>query len=281
MTLFKFSFGILAIAYLSACLYLFLEQKRFIFFPSTAIATTPADFNLVYQEVWLPVETKAGKVERIHGWWIPGKGEKTLLYLHGNGINIGANVADAYRFHQLGFSVLLIDYRGYGRSEGNFPTETAVYQDAETAWYYLVKERKIAAKDIFVYGHSLGGAIAINLVVKYPDAAGLIVQSSFTSMRQMVDRMGYYRIFPSRLILHQKFDSIQKVASLKIPVLFIHGVADEMIPYQMSEKLFAAAPEPKQLFLAPEAGHNNVAEVTGEKYSQIIRDFVQLVNNNQ
>lgn len=282
MTLFKllqFSIGMLAIAYLSACLYLFLEQKRFIFFPSTAIEITPADFNLVYQEVWLPVKNQGGKVERIHGWWIPGNGEKTLLYLHGNGINIGANVAHADRFHQLGFSVLLIDYRGYGRSEGNFPTETAVYQDAETAWNYLVKEKKIAAKQIFIYGHSLGGAIAIDLAVKYPDAAGVIVQSSFTSMRQMVDNMGYYRIFPSSLLLHQKFDSISKVAYLKIPVLFIHGVADEMIPDRMSQKLFAAAPEPKQLFLAPEAGHNDVAEITGEKYFQVIRDFLRLVNH--
>ena len=167
MTLFKllqFSIGLIVTAYLSACLYLFVEQKRFIFFPTATLETTPAAFNLLYQEVWLPVETKGGKVERIHGWWIPGKGKQTLLYLHGNGINISANVSHAYRFHQLGFSVLLIDYRGYGRSEGNFPTETAVYQDAETAWNYLVKERKIAAKDIFVYGHSLGGAIAINLV---------------------------------------------------------------------------------------------------------------------
>jgi alpha-beta hydrolase superfamily lysophospholipase len=122
-------------------------------------------------------------VERIHVWWIAAQPDaKVLLYLHGNGINMGAAVANAHQFHQLGFSVLLIDYRGYGRSEGSFPTETRVYQDAVTAWDYLVKQRQIQPSQIFLFGHSLGGAIAIDLAVQHPDAAGLIVESSFTSM---------------------------------------------------------------------------------------------------
>lgn len=277
--LLQFSLGLIAIAYISACLYLFWQQKRFIFFPSATIETTPAAFNLLYQEVWLPVTTKSGKIERLHGWWIPGKGEQTVIYLHGNGINIGANIAHAYRFHQLGFSILIFDYRGYGRSEGNFPTEAQVYEDAETAWHYLVEERGIAPKDIFIYGHSLGGAIAINLAVQHPDAAGLIVESSFTSIGEMVDKMGNYRIFPTRIILHQHFDSIKKVPNLKMPILFIHGVVDRLIPYQMSQKLFAAAPEPKQLFLVPEGGHNNVADMAGGKYLEMIQNFVQLTSN--
>ncbi len=103
---------VVAILYLSACLYLFFQQTRFIFFPSPVIEITPQFFHLRYQEVWLPVKTHSGKVERMHGWWIPATtaNNKVLLYLHGNGINIGANVAHANRFHQLGFSVLLIDY---------------------------------------------------------------------------------------------------------------------------------------------------------------------------
>ena len=272
------SIGAIAIIlYTAACLYLFFQQTRFIFFPSSAIETTPEFFNLDYQEVWLPVKTKSGEVERMHGWWIPASqpNAQVLLYLHGNGINIGANVAHANRFHRLGFSVLLPDYRGYGRSEGSFPTEAAVYQDAAVAWDYLVQERKIQPEQIFLYGHSLGGAVAIDLAVKQPDAAGLIVESSFTSIRDIVDYQSIYRIFPIDLILNQRFDSIRKVRSLALPVLFIHGTADLRVPATMSQQLYEAAPEPKQLILIPDAGHNNTAETAGDKYFQVMQKFVQ------
>lgn len=274
------SFGAIAlILYASACLYLFFGQTRFIFFPSPVIETTPEFFNLGYQDVWLPVNTKSGKLERLHSWYIPSSSQnvKVLLYLHGNGVNIGGNVAHANRFHQLGFSVLLPDYRGYGRSEGGFPTEATVYQDAAVAWDYLVKERKIQPSQIFIYGHSLGGAVAIDLAVKHPDAAGLIVENSFTSIRDIVDYQGVYRIFPIDLILHQRFDSLRKAPALKMPVLFIHGSGDLRVPATMSQQLYDAAPQPKQLVLIPDAGHNNTAEVAGEKYFQIVQKFVQQV----
>ncbi len=266
---------IVAIAYIAVCVLLFFQQTRFIFFPSPAIQTTPEFFNLSYQEVWLPVSTRSGKVERMHGWWIPAARDnaKVLLYLHGNGINIGANIAHAYRFYQLGFSVLLMDYRGYGRSEGAFPTEARVYQDAAAAWNYLVKKRQIQPSQIFIYGHSLGGAIAIDLAVQHPEAAGLIVESSFTSIREIVAHQGRFWMFPVDLILNQRFDSITKVRSLQMPVLFIHGTADLMVPAAMSQLLYAAAPEPKQLLLIPGAGHNDVAEVASSQYLQAVQRF--------
>lgn len=272
------SIGVVAaLIYVGASVYLFLQQTRFIFFPSPLIQTTPEFFNLRYQEVWLSVTTSGG-VERIHGWWIPAQSNaRVLLYLHGNGINIGANVAHAQRFHNMGFSVLLIDYRGYGQSEGAFPTEASVYQDAAVAWDHLVQQRQINPNQIFIYGHSLGGAIAINLALQQPNAAGLIVESSFTSIRDMVDLQPIYRVFPVDLILRQRFDSIHKVRSLQLPVLFIHGTADWQVPAQMSQRLYAAAPEPKQLVLIPNAGHNNVAETAGNQYLQTVKNFVQQV----
>lgn len=274
---------VVAIAYIATCLYMFFQQSRFIFFPTAVIETTPQLFNLSYQEIWLPVANKLGKVERIHGWWIPSAqpDAKVLLYFHGNGINIGANVAHANRFHQMGFSVLLIDYRGYGRSEGNFPTEAAVYQDAATTWDYLVQQQQVKPSQIYIYGHSLGGAIATDLAVDHPDAAGLIVESSFTSMQQMVDYRRSYWMFPVGLILNQRFDSISKVRSLKIPVLFIHGTGDSVVPAAMSQQLYNIAPEPKQLVLIPNAGHNNTAEVAGSRYPQIVQKFVQQVQSHQ
>ena len=267
--------------YVIACLFLYCQQTRFIFFPRATIDTTPATFNLRYQEVWLPVKTVADRVEKIHAWWIPAStsSDRVLLYLHGNGINIGANVAHASRFHHMGFSVLLPDYRGYGLSEGDFPTEAQVYQDAQVAWDYLVKEKKIPPQRIFIYGHSLGGAVAIELAIKYLDAAGLIVESSFTSVVDMVNNQQIYRIFPIDILLHQRFDSINKVRSLAMPVLFIHGTADWQVPASMSQQLYQVAPQPKQIFLVPDAGHNNTAEIAGSKYFRVVQQFVRQVEN--
>ena len=268
--------------YTVACVFLYFWQTRFIFLPSPVITTTPQFFNLSYQEVWLPVKNHSGKVEHIHGWWIPAPqpNAKVLLYLHGNGSNIGANIGHAYRFHQMGFSVLLPDYRGYGRSEGK-PTEANVYQDAATAWNYLVQERQIQPSQIFIYGHSLGGAVAVDLAVQRPNAAGLIVESSFTSVSDAVKHIGKYRIFPVDLIVHQRFDALKKVRSLQVPVLFLHGTADWEVPASMSQQLYQAAPEPKQLVLIQGAGHNNTADVGGAKYLQAVQKFVQLVESQQ
>lgn len=278
----RFLLGLLVfggVTYAIATLALYFLQSRFIFVPSRIIETTPDSLNLPHQEVWLRVKTPNG-VERLHGWWLPSKqaNSKVLLYLHGNGLNIGANLNHANRFHQLGFSVLLVDYRGYGRSEGAFPTEQRVYEDAGAMWDYLVQERRIPPQNIFIYGHSLGGAIAIDLAAKQPQAAALIVESSFASIRKMIDYQPQFRFFPIDLILQNKFDSISKVRSLKMPVLFFHGKSDSLIPYEMSEQLFAAAPQPKRLLLVPDAGHNNLARIAGETYLQAVRKFAAEVS---
>ena len=247
------------LVYATIAVAIYVGQPRLIFHPTFTLEKTPAYFRLRHEEVWLPVKTKSGQLERIHGWWIPADGAAlgTLLYLHGNGINIGANVDQSNRLHKLGFAVLLIDYRGFGRSEGGFPTEASVYQDAETAWNYLIQERYVPKDEIFIYGHSLGGAVAIELATQHPKAAGLIVQNSFTSMTAMADRQWYSRIFPANLLVNQRFDSLEKVKLLKLPVLFIHGTADEVVPEAMSQALYAATPSPKQLLLVPDGQHNN------------------------
>jgi len=269
--------AVVAIAYLTICIFLARQQTRFIFFPSSVIEVTPEKFSIPYEDVWLPVTAKSGQVERLHGWWMPAKhpNSKVLLYLHGNGENISANVSHAHRFYQLGFSVLLIDYRGYGRSEGSFPNEMNVYQDAETAWNYLVNQRKIAPQQIFIYGHSLGGAVAIDLAVKQHTAAGLIVEGTFTSVREVIDYRNVFRSFPIDLILNQRFESIKKLTQLKMPVLLIHGTADATVPSFMSQKLYAVAPEPKKLILVEGAGHNDLAKLVGKQYLQWVEEFVQ------
>ncbi len=286
-----------AVAYAVGCWFLFATQSKFIFFPTRAIETTPDAAQLKYQDVWLPAATETGVREYVHGWWIPApdappnpgrearesvsvphKGglEGVVLYLHGNGLNIGANVEHANRFHQLGLSVFLIDYRGYGQSKGNFPSESQVYEDAKLAWDYLVKERGINPQEIYIYGHSLGGAIAIDLAVRHPEAGALIVEGSFTSTRKMVDfQKGLFWMFPIDFLLTQRFDSISKVYRLQMPVLFVHGTADTVVPVEMGRQLFDRAPEPKHLYIVQDGGHNNLAQFAGTQYLQKLYHFLE------
>lgn len=272
--------GVMTIAYLLLCGAVWQQQTRLMYFPSSVIKTTPSTFNLPFQDVWLPLETN-DKVERLHGWWIPAQGNErgVILYLHGNGINIGANVTQAKRFHQLGWSVFLLDYRGYGQSEGEFPTEARLYQDAAAAWQYLTETRGIAADRIVLFGHSLGGAIAIELATHHPQIAGLIIQSSFSSMREMVDHYGSFAMLPVGVLLNQHFDSLRRVRSLSMPTLYIHGMADRTVPYQMSQSLYASTPGEKQLYLIPGADHNNVADIAGPTYRQRLNQFLDRVRS--
>lgn len=274
-----------AIAYLGICISLWFGQNRLIFVPSAQMEGSPADVGLSYQDIWLPVTNHQSPTEKIHAWWIPSasinqKNGKVLLYLHGNGGNISSNIGRAKRYQKLGFSVLLVDYRGYGRSVGAFPTEASVYQDAQTAWNYLVQERKIAPENIFIYGHSLGGAIAIELASRQPQASGVIVESTFTSLEDMATLDPRYRFFPISLVLHQRFDSLAKLPRLQMPILLIHGKQDSTVPAEMSQTLFEAATVPKKLLLIPEADHNNVSSIGDQRYNAAVENFVKLVEHS-
>ena len=268
--------------YGAICAGLWFGQTKLVFMPTKEITTTPTEFNAKYEDVWIPVQTASG-TENIHAWWMPNAEQeklkmddrRVLLYLHGNGRNVGANAKHANRLKGYGFSVLLIDYRGYGKSEGGFPSESSVYTDAQTAWDYLI-QKGYRPEQILIYGHSLGGAVAIDLAVKNPQAKGMIVDGSFTSISDLATMDPKYRVFPIDLLIHQRFDSIAKVQSLKTPVLYIHGTADEIIPPSMSESLYAATPSRKQLMLVANAGHNNTASTNEANYANAIKNFFDL-----
>lgn len=280
---------LLAIVYGGACFLLRFVQHRLIFVPSPIVELQPEDWQLDHEDVWLQVASETEEdAERIHGWWIPASpsadSQNVLLYLHGNSGNLSRNynLDQIRRFSRLGFSVLAIDYRGYGRSSDRFPNESRVYEDARIGLQYLTDTLKIAPERIFLFGHSLGGAIAIETAARHRDLAGLMIEGSFTSTLEVANNRKSYAMFPLDWILTQRFNSIDKVATLTMPILFIHGTDDSVVPSFMSEKLYAAATAEKQLYLVPQAGHNDVAVVAGEEnYLEKVRQFIRQVRERQ
>jgi pimeloyl-ACP methyl ester carboxylesterase len=253
--------------------YLWANQRELIFTPTHEELGTPADLQLEYEDVWLPVGD--GAATSLHGWWLRADSPvaPTVLYLHGNDLNIGASVEPVARFRRMGFSVLVVDYRGYGRSGGSFPSESQVYEDAEIAWNYLVRELHADPGRTVIYGHSLGGAIAIDLALHHREAAGLILEGTFTSIHDIA-RIRYW-MFPIDGFLNQRFNALGRVPKLRVPVLFIHGTADTDVPYTMSEQLFAAAREPKELTLIAGGAHEDSATVAQSRYTDAVLDFTR------
>jgi pimeloyl-ACP methyl ester carboxylesterase len=252
---------------------LWIWQPRLVFYPLRRIAATPRDFDLIFEEAHIP---SADPSAALFGWWMPALGaEWTILYLHGNGDNIGAYAPHAVCLRELGYSVLIFDYRGYGQSGGPFPNEQRACEDAESAWTWLVEQRHIDPRRIIIYGHSLGGAVAIELARHHPEASGLIVESSFTSVRAMAERTLVLRLYPLSLLVHQRFDSIAKLPQLHMPMLFLHGTRDLTVPFRMSRELFAAAQEPKRLVLIAHAGHMDCHTTGDALYRPAVQSFLQ------
>ena len=259
-------------AYAGSSWYLWTNQRELIFAPTRDVTRTPADVGLKYDDVRFTVGGQDPST--LSGWWLQSTetDAPVVLYLHGNDLNIGANVDHVAALHRIGFSILAIDYRGYGKSEGGSPSESQVYDDAEAAWNYLISQRHVDPAAVFIYGHSLGGVIAIELALRRPEAAGVIVESTFTSMVDMAKVR--YGMFPVDRLLNQRFDALFKVPNLRVPVLFIHGTADREVPYTMSVRLFAAARIPKSLTLVAGGGHEDNASVGKAQYERAVAEFV-------
>lgn len=215
--------------------------------------------------------------ESLHAWWWPAprKDAPTLLYLHGSRWNLTGQLFRIEQLHAMGFSVLAVDYRGFGESRGALPSERSVYQDALIAWQHLVRLQPEANKR-FIYGHSLGGAVAVNLAHELASeeeaaqAAGLIVESSFTNLGDVAAAVTNTSL-PVRWLLSQEFDSLSKIGDVGIPVLIAHGRDDRYVPSRFSQALFDAASEPKQLLLIDGANHNNSLRMAGNSYRQALR----------
>lgn len=246
-------------------LYVRYLEKRSVFFPDKEVDRTPNDYYLQYEDVYMDSDG-----HRIHGWWIPKENaQKTILYLHGNAGNIANRLEKVSIFHSIDANTFIIDYRGYGFSEG-IPSERGIYQDAYVAYRYLTEDKKIAPDDIIVYGASLGGSVAVNLASRVP-LGGVILDSTFTSAADMGRIL--YPFVPSFLI-NMKLDSTEKIKKVTAPKLFIHSKDDTIVPLDLGQKLFDMAPEPK-VFEEMVGDHVNAHFFEYDRYRYVVESFVK------
>ncbi|MFH1958471.1 MAG: alpha/beta hydrolase [bacterium] len=256
--------------YIIILLYFGFFQTRLVFFPSGEILGTPENAGLEYEDVYF----KSADGQVLHGWFIPAPAPSdnprgVLLFCHGNAGNISGRIESVSLFHNLGLSVFIFDYRGYGKSRGK-PAEKGTYLDAAAAWDYLVKMRKIGPEKIIVFGRSLGGAIAARLA-RERACGGVIIESAFTSVKDIGSEM--YPYLPVRMLSRFGYETKEYISGVKYPVLIVHSRDDEMMPFNHGARLFEAAPEPKE-FLAISGSHNDGFLVSGEKYTAGIDSFI-------
>lgn len=229
-----------------------------------------------------PASFKSG--QSLHGWWWPAakKDAPAILYLHGVRWNLTGQLFRIEQLHAQGYSVLAIDYRGFGQSRGDLPSESSVYEDARVAWERFQLLQPDPGKRL-IYGHSLGGAVAIDLAAELgqqavaehlpPPVRGLVIESTFTSLADVAAAVANTSL-PVRWLLSQKFDSIDKIADIHMPLLVVHGLDDRYVPPRFSQQLFDAAQEPKHLLLVPGASHNNSLSLGGRSYRQALQGLL-------
>ena len=249
------------VAYLAVLLLAMLLEEFLIFFPSKFPA---GDWDIA----GLPVEDAeftATDGSRLHGWYIPHPQPTAyILFLHGNAGNITHRI-DALEslYRDVQASVLILDYRGYGKSEGR-PNERGVLQDARAARAWLANRASVDESEIVLLGESLGGGVAVDLAAEVCPRA-LVLQNAFTSMPDVA--AVHYPFLPARLLMNTQLNSLAKIKSCPAPLFQCHGTADEVVPYEQGERLFAASPATNKEFLELRGGHNDL--LPAEYYTRL------------
>ena len=246
------------------------RQRLWIFQPSDR--SWPGANTAGMQEQWIDFRSRDGSAAKLHALWMPSSNAKAplLLFLHGARWNVTGSSPRIRRLHDMGFSVLAVDYRGFGQSSKALPSEASAAEDARAAWRWL--GQKAGGKPRYIFGHSLGGAIAIDLASAVNDEQGVIVESTFTSIPDVFDSMRWGWL-PVGWLITQRFDSVDKVARIGSPLLVVHGSADPLIPARLGQQLFDAAQQPKRFLLVDGATHHNTQSKALNQYRAALQEL--------
>jgi alpha-beta hydrolase superfamily lysophospholipase len=254
------------------------RQREWIFQPSDRSWGNTESQTEGMEHVWIDFKSSVtGEPARLHGLWLGGEPESVdtpvLLYLHGARYNVAGSAPRMRRMHELGFSVLAIDYRGFGKSSAGLPSEQTAREDARAAWTWLAARHPRQHR--YIFGHSLGGAIGIDLASNVKDESGVIVESTFTSIADVASsfKWGWLPFGP---FITQRFEAITKVKSIESPLLVVHGTADSLINPTLGRKLYEAAVVPKMFVLVEGGSHHNTNSVGATQYKAALNQLFQM-----
>jgi len=236
------------------------RERAWIFQPSDRAWGSTAELARGMDEVWIAFDSQVtGEPARLHGLWLPAAQP--------------AKAPRIRRLHELGFSVLAIDYRGFGKSTPGLPSEETAYEDARAAWDWLAAS--YPQRDRYIFGHSLGGAIAIDLAARVTDERGTIVEGTFTSIPDVAGTMKWGWL-PIGALISQRFEAVRKVARVGSPLLVVHGDQDSLITSELGRKLYEAAQGRKRFLLVAGGSHHNTMAVGLSRYREALADIFDL-----
>ena len=251
-----------------SCLYYRKIENFFIFYPDSSFDTVPADWDLNCEEVYFDTEDEI----RLHGWFFPLKGDAPMiLFCHGNAGNISHRLENISLLLDQNLQVFIFDYRGYGKSNGR-PSEVGLYRDGLAAYDFLVNIKHMPSERIVLFGRSLGASPAIEISLKR-NVRSIIIESAFTSTKEMAKTMFLFKIFS--FLLPPNYNNLEKISQVAVPKLIIHGENDKIVPFPMGQKLFEAAPQPKYFFPIRRAGHNDTYLFGGGAYFETLATFAK------
>jgi hypothetical protein len=247
--------GVAVVCYLAVLAGLYIFQRNLLYGPDQSRPQLGALAQLGTREVTI---TTADGLSLLAWYLPPREGRPVIAYFHGNGGNIGYRAERLRRFGDAGFGVLMPEYRGYGGNPGS-PSEAGIFADAAAALAFL-KDDGIVGDRVTLYGESLGSGVAVHLAAETPVRA-VVLESPYTSVAEVAQY--HYPYIPARLLIWDRFDSLSEIGRIHAPLLVLSGGRDRIVPAAFSRQLFDAAPEPKQMFFAPDAGHVNLERFGG------------------
>jgi pimeloyl-ACP methyl ester carboxylesterase len=261
---------------ISSCAWLDAKQREIIYRPTQGIAANFTGLHAGDERYFVNV-LKADN-QRVEMWWLPNadKSAPTLLYFHGTFRTLSQNMHKIEALREAGFTVLAVEYRGWGLSTPITPSEQTILQDADAAWSEL-QRREPRVEQRVIYGHSMGSGVAVDLASRLPfksDIGALILESAFTSFTDVASEAGFFTQFLSHLN-NERFASIEKIARVRAPLLMIHGSADTTIPLRLGEKLFAAANQPKQWLTIEGGAHSDLDQIGHTLYQGALHSFMK------
>jgi len=266
--------ALLALALFGGCSSLEVQERKWIFMPaSSPSGGWYAGSTEGMDDIWIALNSAAtGQPAKLHALWLggPTPNAPVMLYLHGARRTVEGSAFRIRHMQELGFAVLAIDYRGFGLSSDELPSEAMVYEDARAAWAWLAQA--YPRRERYIFGHSLGGAIAVQLASEVHDAKGLIVEGSFTSIPDVFHsfKWGWLPVTP---LITQRFDSARKIGQVKVPVLVVHGSRDTLIRPDLGRALYERAAEPKRFMLVEGGTHYSTNDVGQQQYREALRDL--------